>query len=243
MNLRPNNCKSDRLFLNYQNKKCTNQPIGENKFSSFPKMIAMFLRLPNPELYTGHAYRRSAASIIADGGRTIEDVQNAGGWDSPTTANGYVDRSFRSKQIAGGIRSNNSYRDFRRKDVQNGNGCVRSNNLYRDFRREDVQNGSGGNNSVTANSSSSEEGYVRQCFNMKKNTDNATVIGVKRNSVDGNLTAANISDVKMQKIGLTPTSSPTISTDVVVSQIVTQHVLNDNFKERSGNELNTYPYK
>ena len=40
INLRPPNCTSDRFFLNYQNEKCTNQPIGKNKFMKMPKIIA-----------------------------------------------------------------------------------------------------------------------------------------------------------------------------------------------------------
>jgi len=53
MNLRPQKCKSDRFFLNYQKSKCTNQPIGKNKLGGFPKEIAEYLRLPDPDRYTG----------------------------------------------------------------------------------------------------------------------------------------------------------------------------------------------
>lgn len=43
-----------RLFLNYQKGRCTSQPIGINKFRSFPKEVAMFLNFPNPHKYTGN---------------------------------------------------------------------------------------------------------------------------------------------------------------------------------------------
>lgn len=55
--LRPQNCESKRFFLNYQKGKCTPQPIGINKFGAMPRKIAEFLNLPNPELFTGHAFR------------------------------------------------------------------------------------------------------------------------------------------------------------------------------------------
>lgn len=56
--LRPDNTKSDRFFLNYQNGKCIQQLIGINKFGSMPKEIAKYLNLPDPENYTGHAFRQ-----------------------------------------------------------------------------------------------------------------------------------------------------------------------------------------
>ena len=53
LNLRPSNCESKRLFINYRNGKCTKQAIGINKLSKMPSQIALFLGLPDPHLYTG----------------------------------------------------------------------------------------------------------------------------------------------------------------------------------------------
>ncbi|XP_031347063.1 uncharacterized protein LOC116173590 [Photinus pyralis] len=61
--LRPANMTERRFFLNYQNGKCTKQPVGINKIGSIPKQVATFLKLNNPELYTGHCFRRSSATI------------------------------------------------------------------------------------------------------------------------------------------------------------------------------------
>ncbi|KAJ8666048.1 hypothetical protein QAD02_007710 [Eretmocerus hayati] len=52
MNLRPINTAHDDLFINYQNGKCTRQPMGINKIGKIPEEIASWLNLPNPERYT-----------------------------------------------------------------------------------------------------------------------------------------------------------------------------------------------
>ena len=67
--LRPKNVTADRFFLAYRNGKCITQPLGKNKFGLMPKEIAEFLQLPNPQMYTGHAFRRSPASLCADQGK------------------------------------------------------------------------------------------------------------------------------------------------------------------------------
>lgn len=72
--LRPMKTETDRFFLNYQRGKCTVQVIGKNKFSSMPKQIASFLKLENPDLYTGHAFRRTAAAIQKEVGSNILDL-------------------------------------------------------------------------------------------------------------------------------------------------------------------------
>jgi len=52
INLKPKtNVKTTKFFLSYRNGKCTRQPIGINKFSDFPKEIATYLNLENPESY------------------------------------------------------------------------------------------------------------------------------------------------------------------------------------------------
>ncbi|XP_043484135.1 uncharacterized protein LOC122512403 [Leptopilina heterotoma] len=72
--LRPKRTETDRFFLNYQRGKCTVQVIGKNKFSSMPKQIAAFLKLKNPDLYTGHAFRRTAATLQKEVGSNILDL-------------------------------------------------------------------------------------------------------------------------------------------------------------------------
>ncbi|KAL9695960.1 hypothetical protein quinque_015245 [Culex quinquefasciatus] len=60
-----------RFFVSYRNGKCTKQAIGINTIAKLPKTIAEHLKLPSPELYTGHCFRRSSASLLADSGVDI----------------------------------------------------------------------------------------------------------------------------------------------------------------------------
>lgn len=62
--LRPETTKDNRLFLNYRDGKCKALPIGRNKFYEIPRRIAKYLKLPQPERYSGeiprqeHTWRR-----------------------------------------------------------------------------------------------------------------------------------------------------------------------------------------
>ena len=67
------------FFLNYQNGKCVRQAVGINKFGSIPKEIAKYLKLPEPEAYTGHCFRRSSATILVDAGGDLLALKRHGG--------------------------------------------------------------------------------------------------------------------------------------------------------------------
>lgn len=66
--LRPADVKSERFFLSYKNNKCSKQVIGRHKIAEMPKRIATYLKLPNPESYTGHCFRRSSATLHPETG-------------------------------------------------------------------------------------------------------------------------------------------------------------------------------
>lgn len=51
--LRPKHTKESRFFLQYRDEKCTAQPIGHTKFTMMPRRIAKYLKLQEPERYTG----------------------------------------------------------------------------------------------------------------------------------------------------------------------------------------------
>lgn len=68
ISLRPKDLKEKRFFLNYRNGKCTRQVIGKNKFAQVPKKVAVCLKLENPESYTGHSFRRTAANLFSNAG-------------------------------------------------------------------------------------------------------------------------------------------------------------------------------
>ena len=84
--MRTENVVSDRFFVNYQNGKCSIQFIGKHKFSKMPNEITLFLQLENPETYTGHAFRRTSATLLAQSGASMLRLKNLGGWKSDSTA-------------------------------------------------------------------------------------------------------------------------------------------------------------
>ena len=93
--LRPPN--QSTFFLNYQKGKCTLQKVGINKFGNLGKQIATYLKLPHPELYTGHCFRRSSATILVDSGEDITSLKRHGGWKSTRVAEGYIEDSMANK--------------------------------------------------------------------------------------------------------------------------------------------------
>lgn len=97
LSLRPQNVSTDRVFLRYDKGKCTNQVVGINTFGSCPLQIARYLKLDDPEKYTGHAFRRTSATIMANSGMTIDQIQRQVGWKSAAVASGYVEESITNK--------------------------------------------------------------------------------------------------------------------------------------------------
>ena len=63
-----------------------------------PKTIASYLKLADPESYTGHSFRRSSATLLADSGADLVTLKQHGGWKSSTVAEGYVEDSFNQKK-------------------------------------------------------------------------------------------------------------------------------------------------
>lgn len=94
---RPINIRTDHFFLQYRKGQCKTQVVGINTFSKIPSLIATYLNLPNPKNYTGHAFRRSSASLLVDSGGDIIQLKKHGGWKSSTVAEGYVDDSLQNK--------------------------------------------------------------------------------------------------------------------------------------------------
>lgn len=72
--LRLKKTETDRFFVNFHGGKCTVQVIGRRRFCSMPKQIASFLKLQEPNLYTGHVFRLTAASLQKDVGSNILDL-------------------------------------------------------------------------------------------------------------------------------------------------------------------------
>ncbi|KAL7299553.1 hypothetical protein TKK_0007631 [Trichogramma kaykai] len=98
MNLRPKKCPTNRLFLTYRDGKCTNQPVGINKIGSIPNAIAKFLNLSDPDLYTGHSFRRTSATLLVEAGDDITNVKKLSGWKSTAVAESYIENSLLHKK-------------------------------------------------------------------------------------------------------------------------------------------------
>lgn len=94
--LRPN-VTHKTFFLKYQNGKCNKQVVGIHTFGKMPSVIAKYLQLPNSNEYTGHCFRRTSASLLADAGGDILTLKRHGGWKSSTVAEGYVEDSITNK--------------------------------------------------------------------------------------------------------------------------------------------------
>ncbi|KAJ8979071.1 hypothetical protein NQ317_011472 [Molorchus minor] len=106
--LRPAHVNHQGLFIKYTSNKCTVQPVGINIFGKMPTDIARFLKLPNSELYTGHCFRRTSASLLADSGANLCAIKRHGGWKSSSVAEGYLEDSLENKKrIACHILPNN----------------------------------------------------------------------------------------------------------------------------------------
>lgn len=87
-----------RFFVQYLKGKCTTQCVGVNTFGKMPADIAAYLRLPDPHLYTGHSFRRSSATFLADSGEDITNIKRLGGWKSTSVAEGYLEDSEQQKK-------------------------------------------------------------------------------------------------------------------------------------------------
>lgn len=97
MSLRPRHTPHKRFFIFYKFNKCSIQPVGINTFSKMPSIIATFLKLEQPHLYTGHCFRRSSASILCDSGADFSAIKRLGGWKSTAVAEGYIENSLQNK--------------------------------------------------------------------------------------------------------------------------------------------------
>lgn len=95
--LRPSLVKSQHLFLKYHNGKCSNQVVGKGTIGTWPSKIAQYLELQDPASYTGHSFRRTSATLLANKGVDVLGLKRHGGWRSSTVAESYVEDSLQNK--------------------------------------------------------------------------------------------------------------------------------------------------
>lgn len=87
---RPKNAQDSRLFYRYDKGRCVNQVIGKHTICKVPRNIAKFLKLKDEKLYTGHSFRRTSATLLANSSGDILDLKRHGGWKSSAVAEGYI---------------------------------------------------------------------------------------------------------------------------------------------------------
>lgn len=104
-NLRPQHSKQSCFFLNYQKGKCTIQKVGINKFGRTGKQIAAYLKLPNPELYTGNCFRRTSATILGDSFAEVAFLRRRGGATPTVVAESLKDNYDIGNEIVASIES------------------------------------------------------------------------------------------------------------------------------------------
>lgn len=92
--MRPINLENRRFLIGYRNGKCVRQVVGYHTIGNVAKKIAMYLKLENAELYTGHAFRRSSATMLVDNGGDLLSVKELGGWKSSAVAETYIEKSI-----------------------------------------------------------------------------------------------------------------------------------------------------
>ena len=79
-----------RFFMRYRGGRCVNQPVGKNKIAEIPCKIATYLNLDNPKTYTGHSFRRTSTTLLANTGAEVLTLKRRGGWKSGSIAETYV---------------------------------------------------------------------------------------------------------------------------------------------------------
>lgn len=78
--LRPKEANSRRFFYSVRQGKCVNQLVGVNTIGQIPRKIAAYLKLQDPQSYSGHAFRRTSATLLANTGVDVMALKRHGGW-------------------------------------------------------------------------------------------------------------------------------------------------------------------
>ena len=76
----------------------TKQVVGRHTAANVGKEIAQALGLPNPELFTGHCWRRVTGTWGADAGLSLPEIKQLTGHKSDRVVQGYIDKSILQKR-------------------------------------------------------------------------------------------------------------------------------------------------
>lgn len=111
--------------------KYVKSPMGKNMIAKIPSEIATYLKLPNAATFTGHSFRRTAATLFANAGATSVDLKQHMNWKSDAVVMRYVNQSEVQKRnmsslISHGmpISQNNSHKQELMQKTVHITGCT-----------------------------------------------------------------------------------------------------------------------
>jgi integrase len=120
-----------KLWMKFDDrlKKFVNSPIGRNSLAKFASKIAAILGKTNPASYTGHSFRVTSATALADAGATATNLKRHGGWKSDAIAEGYIRNSKRVKLEIASMLSSDKPQENMEKIISNSifQNCVFNN--------------------------------------------------------------------------------------------------------------------
>ena len=91
--LGPFDDKEPLFFGCFGGKKFVRQPLGKRYMQQIGKDVANVLNMEHPNSYTGHCWRRSAATEAAGNGATSADLKRTFGWKQESTSLRYLDHT------------------------------------------------------------------------------------------------------------------------------------------------------
>ena len=77
----------------------TNKPIGNNTTASLLKQIIRAVHHPDPNKVTGHASRRTSATLMADAGLSLCQIKALPRHKSDSVVQGYIDKGKKQELI------------------------------------------------------------------------------------------------------------------------------------------------
>lgn len=66
-----------------------------------PRETAEYLQIPNAKDYTGHSYRRTSGTLLADSGANEIEMLRHGNWKSMSSAKRYMAESTEQRKSIG----------------------------------------------------------------------------------------------------------------------------------------------
>ena len=82
-----------RLFRKLLPTYFPGQAVGKHTLASYGKRLATAIGLTTPEKYTGHCWRRTAATLAAEAGSSLAEIKTLTGHKSDTVVNHYINNS------------------------------------------------------------------------------------------------------------------------------------------------------